>query len=363
MDDLQTLRALGTSLDVPPDGHVADIRARVLPGLPPAVVGARGPDRWRSARAHRPPRRPAVAGSLRRPASAGSLRRHAVAGGLAAAVAAAVTCTVLAWPSDGQGPTGGAPGGSGGVSVTAARDGAVVLRLAARAVTAAPGLDPRPDQFVYTESVTVQRVKAGPVVAGAPDPGDVVATPPLGPPRTFRQQEWRSADGTREGLVRTAGTADVQLPGCVSGVETIGGQSCRPEPGHVRNLPADAGAMLAVLRERYPDVGEFAGAGLLLSGGYVPPAARAALFDALATLDGVTVVEDLTDAAGRHGVAVTRISHGFRGALIFDPAGHALLGSRTDVVAGNAWNWAVGATPFATALLRTAVVDRPGDVP
>ncbi|MEV4518377.1 CU044_5270 family protein [Dactylosporangium sp. NPDC049525] len=357
-DDLQTLRALGASLDVPPDDHVSDVRARVLttvtptttPGLVPATAdGLRGPSRWRGGRPARVHRLP---------------HRLAVAGGLAAAVAAAVTVATLAVPSGGTAPDGRGPiAASGTGAPTGGESGAGVLRLAARAVTAAPGLDPRPDQFVYTESVTVQRIDAGPVASGAPDPGEVVVTPPLGPPRTLRQQEWRSADGTREGLVRTAGAPDVQLPGCVAGVETIGGQPCRPDPGHIRDLPADPAGILALLRARYTDVGEFPAAGELLAHGYLPPATRAALFEALATLDGVEVLDDLTDAAGRHGVAVTRTSGGFRGALIFDPSGYALLGFRSDVVAGNAWNWPAGVTWYTTALLRTAVVDRPGELP
>jgi hypothetical protein len=353
MDDLQTLRALGASLDVPPEGAVADVRARVLTGVAPTTTpgpvpatawGLRGPGRWRgrSARAHRLP------------------RRLAVAGGLAAAVAAAVTVAALTWPSGATAPTGaGLPASSGG---PVPRDGAGVLRLAARAVIAVPGLDPRPDQFVYTETRTVQRIDAGPVASGAPDPGETVVIPALGPPRTLQQQEWRSADGTHEGLVRTAGAADVQVPGCVAGVETIGGQPCSPDPGYL-NLPADPAGILALLRERSAGIGEFPAAGELLAHGYVPPAARAALFEALATLDGVTVLDDLTDAAGRHGVAVARTSGGVRGALIFDPFGYALLGFRSDVVAGNAWNWPAGVTWYTTALLRTAVVDRPGDLP
>ena len=344
MDDLlnhlQTLRALGASLDVPPDEHVADIRARVLTSLPPTPTSLLGRDRLsdgRTARAYRLPAPPRGGRWARGGRRRGRRRRRAR---LVTRRRPIRRCPVRR---------------QGG------RDGAAVLRLAARAVTAAPGLELRPDQFVYTESVTVQRLDIGPVVSGAPDPGPIVVTPGLGPATTVRQQEWRSVDGSREGLIRSAGGPDVRLPGCASGGRDDRRAAVPGRAGPRPELPADAVAILALLRERYAGVNEFTAAGLLLARGYVPPATRAVLFEALASLDGVVVLDDLTDAAGRHGVAVTRTNGGFRARSIFDPASHALLGSRTDVIAGNAWNWAVGATPYATAL-RPDSGRRPGRI-
>lgn len=72
----------------------------------------------------------------------------------------------------------------------------------------------------------------------------------------------------------------------------------------------------------------------LLNAMPVPPKLAAALLRVAATIPGATVVRDVTDAAGRDGVAVARLVPGQASAeLIFDPASYTFLGERTVLAA------------------------------
>ncbi len=73
------------------------------------------------------------------------------------------------------------------------------------------------------------------------------------------------------------------------------------------------------------------------------PATLAALFDAIAELDGLSLVEHATDPAGREGVGVRWTSHGDPETLVFDAETHAFLGMAD-----------------MSATLDTAVVDEAG---
>ncbi|WP_329097074.1 hypothetical protein OG979_17665 [Actinomadura citrea] len=64
------------------------------------------------------------------------------------------------------------------------------------------------------------------------------------------------------------------------------------------------------------------------------------------------------DAAGRHGLAVTRVRDGVRDELVFDRVTHRFLGTRT-VIAGKGHPFGPpGTTTHSSALLNTAIVDR-----
>jgi len=350
MSDLQTLRDLGASLDADHVAPVADIRAHVMAAAGTAAASSV----------------PAGPRSATRRRSVPHLRwRIALAGGLAAALAGGV---VTLYPSN---VDRGAPPDSvtGEPSPIEAQQ---LLRLAALAAATTRELTPRPDQFILIESTFSTMATSKPAGPGAPPPpAPSPATMEWGPARTMQTQEWRSADGTRDGLLRDGNGAAVRTPGCVNGKETFtdmpGGAPapCQVLPGYLKDLPTDPDAMLAHLRRTdMAQQGVYSTAVGLLFQGYLAPPARAALFRALATLPGITVVEDLADAAGRHGVAVTRTSDGVRGALIFDPASHAFLGARTDVVAANnPLGLPFGATPWSHAITRYAVVDQVGQLP
>jgi hypothetical protein len=65
----------------------------------------------------------------------------------------------------------------------------------------------------------------------------------------------------------------------------------------------------------------------------VPPKALAALFEAVARIDGLTVEENVQDGAGRTGVGV-RWSRpgGYAGTLVFDARTHVFLGTDMSAV-------------------------------
>jgi hypothetical protein len=351
MNDLQALRELGTTLDTDHSGPVAEIRARVMAGL--SVAGSRR--------------------SIRRQAVPRLGWRVALAGGLAAAMAAGAFTLHLgdidrnAPPRGAAGPPRSAAGPPRG-----AAGPADLLRLAARTAATAPELTPRPDQFILIESTVSDMMAAQPVGPGpvAP-PGPGPTRMPWHPVTTRHWQEWRSADGTHDGLIRGSHGDSTRLPGCVNGLETTvpgddhGPAPCRVAPGYLKDLPTDADAMLAYLGRMAADyhLEARSAAVLLLFQGYLPPPARAALFEALAKIPGAVLIDDLTDAAGRHGMAVARTTDGVRGALIFDPASYAFLGARTDAVADNVSGLPVGATLWSHAIDRIAVVDQAGQLP
>src|SRR5438552_1398699 len=74
--------------------------------------------------------------------------------------------------------------------------------------------------------------------------------------------------------------------------------------------------------------------GDLMRESYLPPAQRAAVFQAAELIPGVTLVRDVQDAAGRTGIAVARVDdrRGLRDELIFNPATYLYQGERVFVV-------------------------------
>jgi hypothetical protein len=161
------------------------------------------------------------------------------------------------------------------------------------------------------------------------------------------------------------------LPGCRDGKQTQskGGQSettaCTPLPGYVADLPTDAKAMLDYLYDHASggnprDQEAFTAAGDLIREAYLSPAALAAVFDAVARIPGVAVVGDVTDQAGRHGVAVALTEvQGMRTELIFDKTSHAFLGTRS-VMVRDSDGLHKGDVFESSAVLKVAIVDRVG---
>jgi hypothetical protein len=131
--------------------------------------------------------------------------------------------------------------------------------------------------------------------------------------------------------------------------ETAQRAECLIPPGYLTDLPDEPAAVLDVLdaaNEPFSIAREEVGAPielgqawtLLLSSRVVAPEARAALYEALATLPDLTVTPDITAADGSVGTAigqraeVTDDESGrtmtMRGELIFDPETYALMGWR-----------------------------------
>ncbi|MCP2327009.1 hypothetical protein HDA40_005516 [Hamadaea flava] len=238
------------------------------------------------------------------------------------------------------------PGGStGGTRAYAAG----VLHDAAVVAASQDGAAPEGDQFVFTETMAAAPARSGSTT-------------------TVLTRIWRSADGASDGLVWTQvpnaqGRTQVPLPGCRDGkarswlpdgqLSATADRACVAEPGFAAQLPANASAMTDYVRSLGPDV--FAQVVTLLSTSYLTGPMRAALFDALAGLPDLHVIERVDDSAGRSGVAVYQGESQAALALIFDPATKQLLGWQ---VVGSA-----SVQLRSTAILRQAVVDTAGQLP
>ncbi|MFC0509196.1 CU044_5270 family protein [Micromonospora costi] len=241
---------------------------------------------------------------------------------------------------------------------------AEIFRLAADAAREQPELVARPEQYVFTEFLATMR-----------------EFPDSGPYRTSRVQMWQSAGGLAHAQARYRpenepdgwGELRVLRPNDPADPEKE--LDALPSPAYHGDLPTDPDELLRYLREHPVDLhlpesadeqavygGEtmpYTTARSMLDG-YVPPRALAALFELLAREPGAVVVPgDVVDAAGRHGVAIRMpgVIGGSRD-FVFDRDTHVYLGTRDSVVRNGR------ESPFsATALLRVAIVDRPGQLP
>ena len=167
------------------------------------------------------------------------------------------------------------------------------------------------------------------------------------------RMEWLPPDGKGAGLIRTTGslngtqetkTLNHQWVGLGPGVEgaVVGNGDIATLPAlffptydFLLSLPTDPAALLAVVDKEASVIstdrdGE---AFWIIANGatsaYIPPQVRANLFRAAALIAGTKVVKNVTDCAGRHGIAVTRTlgsgSSSGTSQLVFD-ADFQLLG-------------------------------------
>jgi hypothetical protein len=226
---------------------------------------------------------------------------------------------------------GVALGGLEPVGVAPAKASAAeILHEAAAAARKLPDTPPRPDQFVYTKTER-----------GADDV----------------REAWLSADGTHDGLIMQLGDT-IPLPGCRDGRAAVTKgpylvpgvfEECEPHRAYRGDLPTDADSMRQYLMglpgssKKTNLLGENILS--LVGENYLRPASLAALFEAVAQLDGLTFVEHAQDGAGRSGVGVSW-THFHTITLVFDRKTHAFLG-----VTG------------AEAVVERAVVDVAGQRP
>ncbi|MFH9087417.1 CU044_5270 family protein [Streptomyces sp. NPDC017673] len=212
----------------------------------------------------------------------------------------------------------------------------------------------RDDQFVYVDSK----------VSYSKTSDETTTVQPL-----HRREVWMSVDGRHNGLLREAGSK----PMVIEPDLRPGGPRWEVSAfyRHVEKLPADAGAMYTWLRKtapkytgQEPNQAMFVLVGDLLQDAIVPPRRSAALYRAVARIPGVTVVPDAVDAAGRHGVAIARKDpdNPTRDEWIFDRRTHEFLGERS-VATEDYTGRKKGQVTSDTAVLRRAVVDRPGERP
>ncbi|WIV56842.1 CU044_5270 family protein [Amycolatopsis nalaikhensis] len=212
------------------------------------------------------------------------------AAGLAAAAAAVVVLT----PAEDAGPV-------------PEPEPVRILHAAAAKARALPDVIPRPDQFVYTKTLLADG----------------------------RENEtWASVDGTHDGLAFVFGH-ETEVAGCRDGKGVT--NRCVPHPAAPADLPTDADAMLAYLHkstygegDTLHDLGREV---VTLAGGYLRPAVRAALYEAVAKVPGL-VVRTTKDATGRPVLGITWNStneHGIgnQDEFLFDPVTFAYLGDGT----------------------------------
>jgi hypothetical protein len=259
-----------------------------------------------------------------------------------------------------------------------------VLQRAALVAMRMPPTSARPDQFVYLESLNkyyliMPKSTSGteivsPLATQGPNGAQIKEEPEV------HQQLWLSADGRRDGLLRQTPIqgGKLDLPGDTieSGCpgDRPAAYHCTPLPAYRADLPTTTDAMLAFLYSKStpdgppPDNQAFSNAYNLMESSLIQPAAMSTLFSALARIPGVTVTQDMVDAAGRHGIAVgftyagNDLDAGTRQELIFDPQTFNYLGARE--VAVLTWlGQAPGTVLGYDAVLTVAVVDKVGQLP
>jgi hypothetical protein len=284
MDDMQLLREFATPSELPKRDDLAQARAKLVAAT--------------------------ISTAKQAPAHPFGRRKRVMWGGFTAVgLAAAITAAFTLAPADSAAPPSPIP------HAQAQTDPVRILYAAAALARAQPGVEPRPDQFVYTKSREADGREA---------------------------ETWASADGTHDGL-QIMFDHEVEVAGCRNGrrvqKESEGRTvttKCKPFAAFIPDLPTNADDMLAYLHkstygegDTLQDLGsEFVN----LSGGYMRPAARAALYEAVAKVPGLVVRQDAKDATGRSVIGIswngtTRYGVGNQDEFLFDPETFAYLGS------------------------------------
>jgi hypothetical protein len=276
--------------------------------------------------------------------------RRLVRWGIAAAVLATAAATAaIMLPSVLAGPPS-APARREHPPATAA---AVLLR-AARATAAIPDLHPRPDQFIYTDSVSRYITQRN---------------------RLFVTRAWLSADGWHGGLILQRWASGKRWyhgfgqPDCRTLPHSNWNYkaNCPLPPAYVTNLPQTVPAMKRYLLPfSGPRVPPAVGAmQVIVSSLYqflVPHRTAALMFRALSQIEGIRVIDHATTLTGRKGIGVAAYypAHGTRYELIFDPKTYLYIGDSE--IALNSTYMPMG-TVNGNAVLQVAVVDKAGQLP
>ncbi|GAA3151138.1 hypothetical protein GCM10010466_47820 [Planomonospora alba] len=341
--------------------------ARIRPEAAPYDPGAKAAARRGLAAAAAS--RPAVRSLWSRP------RMMVLAGALAVAAGAAGAVVVAAGEPGGE-PGGGLRRGPAQEVVVAMPETAPVSAsevLGRAAEASRTELDPRDEQFIRIESETMYRSYG--------DPGGKRETRHL-----YRTKRviWLSADNSRDGSLTIEHLEPKAYPGWPipeDAYDEVGrtdrhrlpvcGGAAADRPTHytaLKRLPADADGMRAHLYtpgggDASADEAAWDRVNELVTETYMPPAQRAALFRAAATIPGVDVVENAEDAAGRTGIGVGRVDReGIRGDLVFDPETYELLGYREIVVDAGRAGAPEGSLMASTAQLSVTVADEAPEV-
>lgn len=165
----------------------------------------------------------------------------------------------------------------------------VLYRAAAQARTE-PALTWRDDQFLYTRQTMIERPLNG-----------------RGKTLTFTNEYWRSADGSQPSLVIERGRTWTEPPfdpATVWPPRTAAALEALPtEPDALLDAVLDWFGHSNTKDTNYTN--QYTGLIKMLDR-ELPPALRAATFEALARIPGVEVIDDEIDAHGRRGIGLIR---------------------------------------------------------
>lgn len=234
------------------------------------------------------------------------LRRVMLAGGLVAAMTAGVIAVQT-------------------FNSSAPASAAEVLRLAAEAASATPWPQPRDDQYLHYERIAETRSEKG--------------VPNVGP-RHITGEVWESVDGSRPELwwhkpskSRPQGREYKELltrcPGR-GGPAYADLRGWPTDQEQLRNKLAEHGKKMVLKKDATTQIWR---AVVSVLGSPIPPKQQAAIFKIAATLPGIET-EELKDATGKPGIAVTQVDNRGPGgaisreSLIFDKTSYVLLGGQ-----------------------------------
>ncbi|PWI05653.1 hypothetical protein DIZ27_38115 [Streptomyces sp. NWU339] len=234
---------------------------------------------------------------------------------------------------------------------------AELLDRIALAAADRPAVTVRDDQYIYTRSQGSSDVWGGPSKPVRDAQGRQTGLDDY--EGNVRSEQWDAVDGKREGLRRlvalsSKGETDTSWP-TSNIVMGLGGGS--PSFEELQDLPTDPDALLKHLKggpgvlqgDRLTEtVFEYVGA--ILDQASLLPDLSAALYQAVAKLPGVRVVENAKDGAGRTGIGLTYTDAGNSmsesgGHWVFDPKSLTFLGTSE------------------SALLEVGVADKKGEAP
>lgn len=235
-----------------------------------------------------------------------------------------------------------------------ARSPGQVLELAAQQVARTSDLNPRPDQFVHTESLVVRQ--------------DVSVNGWMAQPGPLLQvRRWQSVDGSR-------GTLTKERPVDPPGRTTTWASGPRPARTPDPVPPADADAMYRFLYRPAPQGirewrGYDAGAdGLaleratdVLSSGTASPAVQEAVFTALRRIPRISLRPRAVDVAGRTGIGLAYTGLLGEIELVLDATTYRYLGMNRQLTPRFAELGRGMSVVVREAVQRVAVVDRAGD--
>ncbi|WP_409470804.1 CU044_5270 family protein [Streptomyces sp. HC307] len=244
-----------------------------------------------------------------------------------------------------------------------ANSASAILNRIAVAAMATEETPVKDGQFVYVESLVRENKGAfeGPVRLGA----------------LHKREVWMSQNPgpvTKTGWIRESGK-DAVMPGQLGPIESTAPLSAgidHPTYKWLASLPTDPDALLDLLyTQTRVEEGEskeqavFNVIGDLVSETIMPPANASAFYKAAAKIPGVQEIPDAVDAAGRHGIAITRedASSATRYEWIFDKDTLAFLGSRAYITHDEAKRLTSDTLFRTSAIMKRTVVDQHGKAP